>query len=50
MEIKSVIFHLLKDFTINPCDETVIPIESVIGPLSPVPTKGVHLELIARHK
>jgi len=46
LQIKAVIFHLMRNFTFEVCEKTEIPIQ--MGNLRVLPDKGIHLELQKR--
>lgn len=46
MQVKSVLYHLLKKFTFEICDKTVVPMK--MGRFFMLPEKGIHLQLKRR--
>jgi len=48
MQIKSILFYMLKEFTFEICEKTTLPIK--LGKLVMVPKYGIHLELKKRPK
>lgn len=46
MNIKAVLYHMLKDFQFEICEQTVLPLQ--MGRMSAMPAKGIHLGLKAR--
>lgn len=46
MQIKGVLYHLLKDFQLEICSKTVLPLK--MGKRSVVHEDGIHLGLRAR--
>lgn len=47
LQIKAIIFHLMKHFTFEICEKTIFPLK--LGNLTVVPEKGIHLELRKRN-
>lgn len=48
LQIKAVLFHLMKHFTFEVCEKTEMPLQ--IGKFTMLPNNGIHLELRKRIK
>lgn len=46
MQIKGVLYYLLKDFQFEICSKTILPMK--LGKITLVPEEGIHLGLRAR--
>ncbi|KAJ6640976.1 Cytochrome P450 9e2 [Pseudolycoriella hygida] len=47
LQIKAVVFHLMKSFTFEICEKTTVPL--AMGRFTVLPDKGIHLELRKRN-